>query len=166
MKTLKTMALLASMLMLAPAFTGCGNDDDDDDLKPADISKITGTYAGELGWQVMTVEGTFEGEYEVQILRDANDADDVTVILPECMFTRPGATEAHTSPSIKITDVDVSEAGNVYTISEDDFDMAGFDKPGSLSGTIAGRNIKLQCTMQPGTMPMPITLNFTGTLKD
>ena len=166
MRKFKMMSVLAALLMLLPAFVSCDKDDDKDDPKPADVSKITGTYSGQLGWQVMTVEGTFEGDYEVQILRDGNDDDDVTVILPECKFIRPGATEAHTIPSITIKDVDVSEAGNVYKISEDDFDMAGSDYPGSITGTIAGRDINLECTMQPGTMPMPITLRFTGTLKD
>ena len=165
MKNIKIMSLLAALFMLMPAFTSCDNDDDDD-LSPADISKITGTYSGDLGWHVATFDGDFEGKYDVKILRDANDDDDVTVILPECSFTRPGATEPHTIQSVTITDVDVKEAGNVYTFSDTNAKVAGLENPVSLSGTIAGRDITLECTMQPGTMPMPITLNFTGTLKD
>lgn len=161
----RLMTVLASLFLLLPAFVSC-NSDDDDDPSSVDISKITGIYSGKLGWQVVTFEGDFDGDYEVRILRDADDDDEVTVILPECSFTRPGATEAHTISSVTITDVDVTEAGNVYTFSEDDFTVEGSSYPGRITGTIAGRDIKLECTMQPGTMPMPITLNFTGTLKE
>ena len=166
MKIFKTMALLASMFILMPAFTSCG-DDDDDDPKNLDVSKITGTYSGQLGWKVMTSEGDFDGTYEIQILPEKNDDDDVTVVLPECSFTMPGTTMERTIPSLTVRDVDVKETGNVYTISEDDFDITvdGTKYIGSISGTVAGRDVKLNYSLQPGQMKMDINFTYTGTLK-
>ena len=88
MKTAKIMSVFAALLMQIPAFVSCDKEDegkDDPNQPAADVSKITGTYYGSLGYSVMGFEpGKIEGSYELQILKDSEDADEVTVVLPEC----------------------------------------------------------------------------------
>ncbi len=171
MKTLRMIGLMAVLCFLMPAFVSC--DKDDDKSKPddptLDVSKITGTYSGSLGYSVMGFEpGDIEGSYELKILKDAKDDDDVIVVIPQCSFTPPiPNSSAFTIPELTIEDVDVVKNGNVYTISEDDFsiDINGTAYTGKLSGTVSGKDAKVEYTVRPGRMPMDINFTFTGTLK-
>lgn len=170
MKTLKMIGLMAMLCFIMPAFVSCDKDDDEpkgDDQ--AAVEAIVGTYSGSLGYSVMNFEpGDIDGTYELKIMKDPSDADDVVVVLPECTFTPPiPQSSAFTIPSLTIDDVDVKVNGNVYTISEDDFtiELEGTTYTGKLSGTIAGKDSKIEYTLRPGRMPMDINFTFTGTAK-
>ena len=165
MKKIKMMSVLAALFMLLPAFVSCDKDDDN----PAVADSILGAYSGSLGYNVMGFDpGTIEGTYELKIMKDASDDDDVTVVIPQCSFTPPIPNAgAFTIPSLTVNDVDVTEKGGKYSLSEDDFALQVGDVTytGKLSGTVEGRNIKVDYVVRPGKMPMDINFTFTGTLK-
>ncbi len=170
MKTLRMFGLMAILCFIMPAFVSCDKDDDEpkgDD--PASVEAILGTYSGSLGYSVMNFDpGNIEGTYDLKIMKDPTDADDVVVVLPQCSFTPPiPQSSAFTIPSLTLDDVDVKVNGNVYTISEDDFsiDLEGTTYTGKLLGTITGKNAKIEYTLRPGRMPMDINFTFEGTLK-
>ena len=166
MKTLRMIGLTALLCLIMPAFVSCDNDDDKDD--PTVAAAILGTYSGSLDYSVMGYEpGNIEGEYELKIMKDPTDADDVTVVLPQCTFTPPIGDTAFTIPSLTIDDVDVAEKGGKYSLSEDDFSVKVGDVTytGRLTGTIEGKTVKAQYIVRPGRMPMDINFTFTGTLK-
>ncbi len=170
MKTLRMIGLMAMLCFIMPAFVSCDTDDDDPKgEKPDSVEAILGTYTGSLDYSVMNFEpGNIEGTYDVKIIRDADDADEVTVVLPECSFTPPiPQSSSYTIPSLAIDDVDVTVDGNIYYISEDDLsvEFGGTAYTGKLSGTIAGKDAKIKFTLRPGRMPMDINFTFTGTLK-
>lgn len=173
MKAVKMMSVLAALFLLLPAFVSCDKDDDKDEPKGeeqiTDVSKITGSYSGSLGYNVMGFEpGAIEGTYDVKIMSDATDKDDVTVELPACTFTPPiPNSSAFTIPSLTVDGVDVTVKDNVYTISEDDFsiEVAGTTYTGKLSGTIKGKEAAVEYVVRPGRMPMDINFTFTGTQK-
>lgn len=173
MKKIRLIPLLVALFMLLPAFVSCDKDDDKDEPNPGDstldVGKITGSYSGSLGYSVMGFEpGDIEGTYELKILKDAKDADEVTVVLPECSFTPPiPQTSAFTIPSLTVDGVDVAEKGDVYTLSEDDFaiKVGEVTYTGKLSGTVTDKTIKVEYVVRPGRMPMDINFTFTGTLK-
>lgn len=166
MKTFKMMAALTAACLLTPAFVSCDKDDDDD---PAVAAAILGTYSGSLGYTVMGYEpGEIEGVYDLKIQKDPTDADDVTVVIPQCSFTPPiPNASAFTIPSLTVSDVDVTAKGDVYTITEDDFsiEVGGTTYTGKLNGTITGKKANVEYTVRPGRMPMDINFTFTGTLK-
>lgn len=167
MKTLKFLSMFLAAFMLMPAFASCDKDDDNDD--PAVVDAITGSYTGSLAYSVMGYDpGDIEGSYELKIIKDAHVADEVTVIFPQCSFTPPiPQASAFTIPSLTVSEVDVNEKGNVYTINEDDFsiDVNGTTYTGKLSGTIKDKKANVEYTVRPGRMPMDINFTFTGTLK-
>lgn len=169
MKTVKMMAVLAALLMLLPAFVSCDKDDDKAEPKPGDISNIIGTYSGSLAYSVLGFEpGMIDGDFDLKIMNDASDRDDVVVVLPECSFTPPiPQASSFTIPAITVDGVDVIEKGNVYTISDDDFQVTinGVEYTGNLTGTVAGKNIQVEYMVRPGKMPMDINFTFEGTLK-
>ena len=157
---------MAMLCFMMPAFVSCDKDDD-----PAEADAIVGTYSGSLAYNVAQyAPGTIDGTFEFQIKKDANDADDVVVVIPECTFTPPIGENARpfTIPALTVDDVDVSANGEVYTIKEDSFTQTidGKVYEGSnLRGTVTGKNITLSYQVIPGSMRMPITFTFTGTLK-
>lgn len=166
--------VLAALCMLIPAFVSCDKDDKEPEDpnggdQTVDVSKITGTYAGSLDYSVAQYEpGNIEGIYELKIMKDASDDDDVTVVIPECSFTPPiPQANAFTIPTLTIDDVDVTEKGGKYTISEDDFSVKVGDVvyTGKISGTVEGKIIDVNYVVRPGRMPMDINFTFTGTLK-
>ena len=166
MKTLRMIGLMAILCLIMPAFASCDKDDDDD---PAVANSILGTYSGTLGYTVMGFEpGTIDGTYDLKLINDPTDADDVTVVVPECTFTPPiPNASAFTIPSLTINDVDVTEKGGKYLLSEDDFEIkvGEVTYTGKLSGTVDGKNINVDYVVRPGKMPMDINFTFTGTLK-
>lgn len=165
-------SLMAMLCFIMPAFVSCDKDDDDDPKKDDNtnyVAAIVGNYSGSLGYSVINYEpGNIEGSYELKILKDTEDDDDVIVVIPQCSFTPPiPNSSAFTIPALTITDVDVTKKGETYTISEDDFsiDINGTTYTGKLYGTIAGKDAKVEYTLRPGRMPMDINFTFTGTAK-
>ena len=167
MTKIRLIPLLAALFMLLPAFVSCDKDDDKDD--PAVADAILGTYSGSLGYTVMGYEpGDIEGEYELKIMTDPADTDDVRVVIPQCSFTPPiPQASAFTIPSLTVDGVDVAEKGGVYTLSEDDFaiKVGEVTYTGKLSGTVTDKTIKVEYVVRPGRMPMDINFTFTGSLK-
>lgn len=165
MKKIKILSVLAALFMLLPAFVSCDKDDD----TPAVADSILGTYSGSLGYNVIGFDpGTIDGTYDLKIMKDASDPDDVTVVIPQCSYTPPiPNASAFTIPSLTVNDVDVTEKGGKYSISEDDFALQVGDVTytGKLSGTVEGGNIKLDYVVRPGKMKMDINFTFTGILK-
>lgn len=165
MKYFKYLMTFLAFAFIIPLLASCGDDDD-----PGQGEAIKGTYSGTLGYSVMNyAPGDLPGAYDLQIIPDSKEDTKVTVVLPECSFTYPGAQNgAHTIPQLVINDVEVKANGNVYSIEKDDFEIVldGVKYPGSkLQGTIAGRDIKLEYTLRPGGMPMDLNFSFKGTLK-
>lgn len=163
---------MAMLCFIMPTFVSCDKDDDDEPKKDDNTSyveAVVGNYYGSLGYSVMNYEpGNIEGSYELKILKDTEDDDDVIVMVPQCSFTPPiPNASAFTIPALTITDVDVNKKGETYTIKEDDFsiDIDGTTYTGKLSGTIAGKDAKVEYTLRPGRMPMDINFTFTGTAK-
>lgn len=166
MKTYKFMTVLAALFLIMPAFVSCGNDDDDE---PAAVESISGSYTGTLGYSVMGYPAdNLTGDYTLVIAKDAKEKDEVTVTLPQCSFTYPGSQAgAYTIPALTVTGVDVKVKGNVYTIEKDNFKVSldGVDYTGSMIGTVAGKDAKVEYTLQPGRMPMDINFTFQGSVK-
>lgn len=164
MKKYNVFALLASLLLILPAFVSCDKDDD-----PSVADAIIGTYNGSLGYLVNGYDpGDIPGEYELKVMKDGSDHDDVVVVLPECSFTPPiGQGALLTIPSLTVHDVDVTGNENTYVISEDDFEIElnGSKYTGKIYGTVTGKNANIKYTIRPGRMPMDIVFTFTGTLK-
>ncbi len=170
MKTLRMIGLMAMLCFIMPAFVSCDNDDDEPKGDtPESVDAILGTYSGSLDYSVMGFEpGNIEGTYEVKIIKDADDADEVTVVLPECSFTPPiPNSSSFTIPALTVDDVDVVVNDNVYKITEDDLkvNLNGISYTGKISGKISGKDAKITFTLRPGSMPMDINFTFTGTLK-
>ncbi len=170
MKTFRMIGLMAMLCFIMPAFVSCDNDDDD----PAEADAIVGTYLGSLNYTVAQYEpGNIEGTYEVQILNDPTDADDVVLVLPQCSFAPPigeggQSGPTFTIPSLTVHDVDVKAKGNSYTISEDSFTIPVDNKiyvGSNLTGTVNGKTISLKYQLKPAGMPMDIVFSFEGTLK-
>lgn len=177
MKAIRILSALAALFMLMSAFTSCDSKDNDnepeqpnggDTEQTVDFSSILGSYSGALGWKVMTVEGTFDEKYEIQISKAADVDDKVTVEIPECSFTMPGSSRPQTIPALTLEDVNVSKTSDGYEISSADFSVkvgeTSYDGS-DFAGKITGQNIQIAYTMTPGVMPMPINFTFTGTLK-
>ena len=182
MKTLKTMSLLASMLMLAPAFTSCGNDDKDE---PAETDHVVGSYSGTMVATVSAMGNIYDDiempeTYTVRISAQDEVSGRVTVELPECSYTPPMSSTAETIPAIRIDNVKVEDKGNgLYSLDKDEytcelggtqyrveiFDYDKDDKDREDGTTIAGRDIRLVYSIVPGKMPGFINFTFTGTLK-
>lgn len=156
-------AILAAVLFI-PVFTSCDKDDD-----PSIADPIIGTYSGTLEYFVNGYDpGDIKGEYELKILKDNSDQDDIVLILPECTFTPPiGQGIPLTIPSLTVHDVDVTGNENTYIISEDDFkiELNGSKYTGKIYGTVTGKNANIKYTIRPGRMPMDIVFTFTGILK-
>ena len=165
MKKLNVIALLSTLLLLLPAFVSCDKDD------PTAADAIIGTYSGTLGYSVMGFDpGTIEGTYDMKILKDADDEDDVVVVIPECTFAPPiPNARPFTIPSLTVDDVDVTASGNVYTFKEDSFSLTidGKIYQGSnLIGTVTGKKVSLRYQLKPATMPMDIVFSFDGNVKE
>ena len=170
MKKYNLFALLASLLLILPAFVSCDKDDDNDEpdeSKGTGVSNILGTYKGIFNnVNVMGTVCDVAGEYDVIIKEKPNTSDEVIVVLPECSYS-VGAMGAKTIPSITIDDVDVKVNNSEYSISEDDYEVTqnGVKYSGNISGTVKGNQITVYYTIMPGGMKMPINFTFTGTLK-
>lgn len=168
MKITRILSMLALAFLLMPAFVSCDKEDEDKG-QPALADAIVGTYSGSIGYSVMGfAPGDIEGEYEVKIIKDATEDDEVTVVLPQCSFTPPiPQSGTFTIPSLTLADVDVTAKGDVYYISEDDISLEdnGTVYSGKLSGKIVGKNAEIEYTVRPGRMPMDIIFTFKGTLK-
>ena len=166
MKKLNIFALLSTLLLLLPALVSCDKDDD-----PTAADAIIGTYSGSIGYTVMGFDpGTIEGEFDLKILKDKEDNDDVTVVIPECTFAPPiPNARPITIPSLTVDDVDVTASGNVYTFKEDSFNLTIDGRPyegSNLIGTVNGKKVTLKYQLKPGTMPMDILFSFDGNLKE
>lgn len=159
---LKVWSIFAMLCIALPAFISCGDDDDDD---PVNISDVTGTYSGTLQATVMNIDCPMEGEYQLVVVPQKGDNDEVTVILPECTFSTPQMPGAQLIPAVTVPDVDVDAYGNSYTIEEDDFMVVsdGVTYTGSIKGTITGKVANITYRMNPGKMPMQINFTFNGT---
>lgn len=165
MKTIKMMSVLAVLLMLLPGLVSCDDKDD-----PTSADAIIGTYSGSLGYSVMGFDpGTIDGTFDFKIMKDANDNDDVVVVIPECSFTPPiPNARPFTIPSLTVNDVDVSASGNVYTFKEDSFTLTIDNKiyeGSNLIGTVNGKKLTLKYQLKPSSMPMDILFSFDGNLK-
>lgn len=170
MKRLNAWSLLAMLLLLLPAITSCDKDDDKEELTQTEINSILGTYAGTLNYSVGGyAPGTIDGTFDLKIMKDPNDKDDVVVVIPECTFTPPiPNAQPFTIPSITVDDVDVTVKGNVYTFEEDSFSLTvdGKEYKGSnLTGTVEGKKVTLKYQVVPANMPMPILFFFDGNVK-
>lgn len=161
---LKLWSVFAMLCLAMPLLVSCGDDDDKDDLKPEDIQKITGNYNGSLSAVVNGKTYPLDGEYQITILSQKNDNDEVTVILPACTFTMPGTNMTQTIPALTVTDVDVDLVADTYFLEEDDFNMMvdGMAFRGSLMGNINKKASAFTFVIYPGGMPMPITFSFKG----
>ena len=164
MKKIKILSVLAALFMLLPAFVSCDKDD------PTAADAIIGTYSGTLGYSVMGFDpGTIDGDFDLRILKDKDDNDDVTVVIPECTFAPPiPNARPFTIPSLTIDDVDVTARGDVYTFKEDSFTLTidGKVYEGSnLIGTVTGKKVALKYQLKPATMPMDILFSFDGNVK-
>ncbi|MDE6380268.1 MAG: calycin-like domain-containing protein [Muribaculaceae bacterium] len=180
MKPMKMLSLLASLLLLLPAFASCEKDDNDDNDLPAEIDHVVGTYTGTMIASVSAMGHVYDDipmsdTYEVKISKQDNGK--VTVEIPECSYTPPMSDKLETIAALTVDNVEVENNGNglysldkdeytvavdgvQYTLSIDDYDID--DKSGTL---IAGRDIKLVYSITPGKMPGFIKFTFTGTLK-
>lgn len=166
MKSIKIMSVLAALFMILPVFVSCDDKDD-----PAAADAIIGTYSGSLGYTVMGFDpGTIDGIFELKIMKDANDTDDVIVVIPECTFAPPiPNARPFTIPSLTVDDVDVTASGNVYTFKEDSFTLTidgKVYKGSNLVGTVNGKNVTLKYQLKPESMPMDILFSFDGNVKE
>lgn len=171
MKKYNVFALLASLLLILPAFVSCDKDDNDepDESKGTGVSNIIGTYKGSFNnVNVAGVVCDVAGDYDVIIKEKPKTSDEVIVVLPECSY-KVGAmgANAKTIPSITIDDVNVKVNGSEYIISKGSYKFTQNDVEysGQISGTVKGKEATLNYTIIPGDMPMPINFTFTGTLK-
>ena len=111
MKTFRIIGLIAILCFIMPAFVSCEKDDDEPKGdKPESVDAILGTYSGSLAYSVMGFQpGAIEGTYDLKIIKDANDAEEVSVVLPECSFTPPiPESSSFTIPYLTINDDDVT----------------------------------------------------------
>ena len=164
MKALKMIGLMAILCFIMPAFVSCDKDD------PAAADAIIGTYSGTLGYSVMGFNpGTIEGTFDLKIMKDKNDKEDVIVVIPECTFAPPiPNARPFTIPSLTVNDVDVTASGDVYTFKEDSFTLTIDEKiyeGNNLIGTVNGKKVTLKYQLKPSSMPMDILFTFDGTLK-
>lgn len=159
---LKVWSIFALFCLALPAFVGCSDDDNEDSLA---IGNATGTYSGSLNAKVMTSDFPMEGEFQLSIVSQKDNSEEVTVVLPQCSFTPPGSPMTQVIPSISVADVDIEASGSGYTIKEDNFMVVLDDVTytGSINGTISGNVAKINYSMTPGKMPMQINFTFNGT---
>ncbi|MDE6637189.1 MAG: calycin-like domain-containing protein [Muribaculaceae bacterium] len=172
MKKYNLFPILASLLLILPAFVSCDKDDDKDEPdegKGTGVSNIIGTYKGTFdNVNVMGIVCDITGEYDLIIQKEANETDEVQVVFPECSYSVPDmGSNARTIPSITVNEVDVNVNKSEYSISKEKYEITkeGVKYSGTISGTIKGNQITLYYTMIPGGMGMPINFTFTGTLK-
>ncbi|MDE6342823.1 MAG: hypothetical protein K2K93_10940, partial [Muribaculaceae bacterium] len=149
-KTLRITGLFAALCLLMPAFTSCDKDDDDDDVV-AVPSEVTRTWVGTLAAKVMNIDCDMPGMYEVSILKEPTEDDEVQVVIPETSFKYPGSERVSTIPSFTIPEVDVEKSGNGYTISKDKYSVTlnGVTYSGSIQGKI-GASAEISYNVKPG----------------
>ncbi len=168
MKRFASLLLILSVMISGAVFmTGCDNDDDDKNKdNEGAAAAVAGTYHGTLAAKVMTVDCSFDGEYDL-VIRSEKESDDATVVLPACTFTMPGNPNPQTIHELTVSGVDVEKATGAYLLEDDDFNLTveGVAYSGRLEGTVKGSDVTLNYTVTPGKMPMPINFTFTGTLK-
>lgn len=154
---LKSLLYVLLLALMPAVFTSCGDDDE-----PADVTDIAGTYTGDLEATVMTTLCNFDGEYSVEITKYYGANPSIT--LPECSFTVPGTEMPLTIPSLKVSDITVSQEKSGCSISsgEKEIEVNGVKYPVSLNGTVKGKEVNLTYSVQPGRMPMPINFTFKG----
>lgn len=164
MKLLKMIGLMAMLCFIMPAFVSCDKDD------PAAADAIIGAYSGTIGYSVMGFDpGTIDGTFDLKIMKDKNDNDDVVVVIPECTFAPPiPNARPFTIPSLTVNDVDVTASGNSYTFKKDSFSLTIDEKlyeGNNLIGTVNGKKVTLKYQLKPSSMPMDILFSFDGNLK-
>lgn len=163
MKTFRMIGLIAALCVLMPAFTSCDKDNDDDDEVVVGPNNVTGTWVGTLAAKVGNVDCEMPGMYEVSILKEPSENDEVQVVIPETSFKYPGSERVSTIPSFTIPEVDVKKSGVGYIISEDDYTVTlnGVKYTGRIQGKI-GASAEITFTVKPGAMPMDINYTFKG----
>lgn len=153
---------MAALCLLIPAFASCDKDNDKDEVvAPGDV---TGTWVGTLAAKVMNIDCEMPGMYEVSILKEPTEDDEVQVVIPETSFKYPGSDRVSTIPSFTIPEVDVKKSGKAYIISEDKYSVKlnGVEYTGSIQGKITGADAEISYTVKPGVMPMDISYTFKG----
>ncbi|MDE5840327.1 MAG: hypothetical protein K2H49_05350 [Muribaculaceae bacterium] len=177
MKLFRFISAVAALAVFVPVFTSCDKDNNDEDEPSAGddnnvevVDNIAGTYSGSMEYSVGNMgAGPIVGEYEIKIIEDESDKDDVTVVIPSCSFVPPiPNAQQFTIPELTVTDVDVTTDGKEYTLEKDSFTIS-IDKKdykgNKLTGTVKGPEINIRYQLTPGGMPWPIVFTFSGTLN-
>ena len=156
-KTILMMAVVALCLV------ACSNDDD---VMPV-ADSVVGTYNGTLD---MTVAGNSAGSSELSVVITKTSDAMVSIAIVNEEESAGGMSISR----VEIDDITVADTGNsTYTLSkvvpEEGFSATDTGSANqtvwtfkSFSGSVEGGTLDLNMVGQPGTMPMPITMVFTG----
>ncbi len=140
---------------------------DDDQAAASLAEQISGTYRGEIALSVM---GKDQGAITAEITVTPESAAAVTLSLKG----DPEAAGTMTIKQLLLTGVTVSaETGSTAVVLNKTIGEEGFTvqdsgtsttwKFSAVTGKATGEGLTLKAVGQPGAMPMPITMTFTGT---
>lgn len=149
------------MMVIALCMVACGNDDDD---KTADLAAaVAGQYEGTLSLSV-NGNGTGSSEGTVTVTKKAEGKVDVL------LFDFVGIGHNNMT-GVTANNVTVTEQNGIYTLTatavKSTASMGGntLEVKGTLTGKIQEGKLTFTFNFTPGSMPMPVTANFSGTKK-
>lgn len=162
------MKLKTILMMFIVAFSSisCSNDDEENVMPVAD--SVVGTYNGTLD---MTVAGNSQGssEFSVVITKTSDTTVSMAIVNDEA-----AAGSAMSISRVEIDGITVADNGDsTYTLSkvvaENVFTATDTGSANqtvwtfkSFSGSVESGKLSLNMAAQPGAMPMPINMVFTG----
>lgn len=159
-KFFSMMALILAMACTTLAFNSCNNDDDTPATPAA--AEVAGTYTGN---GTMTVMGQSFDYPNVAYTLTAKDETTLTLTIPA---TGEGSMKF---PDLKVENISVKKASDgTYQLGETEYNgsvtVDGATKNYTVTvanSTISGSTLKLNYSLQYGSMPMAMVTTFEGT---
>lgn len=132
-----------------------------------DIDPVAGTYSGDVAVLVMGQDqGSAEG-LKLEVTRISGDS--VNLVLKDFAFGQYGTIGDISSGAKVVVDSINNQLGYTLTGGSVSTSIEYNGKPMNVTatsaGSVVGQQIELITTVNLGTMPMPITATYTGTLE-
>lgn len=118
------------------------------------IEPLAGTYTGDIAIVVGGADQGTASDLKMEVNRISEDS--LHLVLKDFSFGSYQMGDLTSGAHITLDSLGWQLEGGELTVNH---------MTVSSKGTIAGKNIEIQMTIQPGAMPMPISATYTGTLE-
>ena len=155
---------MATVALLGMSAVSCDKENEEEPAAPVvaetPADAVKGSYNGYI---YMSVAGSTEDPVGGTIVVAKESGNSVKVSVPSVGEGMMALS------AFEIEGVGVSQSGDVYTLTKEEFAVSvprasgegTIEYTGSLSGTVAGGKLTLEYSVTPGAMPMAITFTFT-----